>query len=151
ICYEGLPVVLIGDGAGVVYSTLGASHQCTEDIAALRALPNISILSPADDHEMSACLDKALHAEGPCYIRIGKADLGTVHDQSVQLQGGRLLSVRTGDGPLAWIATGSMLQAALTVAREWPGSAIWSAPVIKPLDIDHVVAICRGHQAVIVL
>jgi transketolase len=151
ICYEGLPVVLIGDGAGVVYSTLGSSHQCAEDIAALRALPNMSILSPADDHEMSACLDKALDTKGPCYVRIGKADRGTVHEEPVQLEGGRLLSLRTGDGPLAWIATGSMVQAALTVALEWPDSAIWSAPVIKPLDIDQVVAICRKHQAVIVL
>jgi transketolase len=151
ICYEALPVILIGDGAGVVYSTLGSSHQCAEDIAALRAVPNLSILSPADDCEMSACLDMALHGQGPCYIRIGKADRGTVHEQNVHLRGGRLLSVRTGDGPLAWIATGSMVQAALRVAQEWPGSAIWSAPVIKPLDIDQVIAISQKHQAVIVL
>src|SRR3954467_10502277 len=41
VCYEGLPVVLVGDGAGVVYSTLGTSHQSTEDVAALRALPHL--------------------------------------------------------------------------------------------------------------
>src|SRR5256886_12520735 len=50
VCYENLPVVFVGDGAGVVYSTLGASHQSTEDIAALRALPNMRLLSPADAH-----------------------------------------------------------------------------------------------------
>ena len=49
ICYESLPVGLIGDGAGVVYGTLGASHQCAEDVAALRALPRIAIHSPADE------------------------------------------------------------------------------------------------------
>src|SRR5436309_10704956 len=54
VCYEDLPVLFIGDGAGVVYSTLGASHQSTEDVAALRAMPNLSILSPADDLEMTA-------------------------------------------------------------------------------------------------
>src|SRR5207245_6897776 len=48
VCYENLPITFIGDGAGVVYSTLGSSHQSTEDIAALRALPHMSILSPAD-------------------------------------------------------------------------------------------------------
>ena len=52
VCYESLPVVFIGDGAGVVYSSLGTSHQSTEDVAALRGLPNLSILSPADDLEM---------------------------------------------------------------------------------------------------
>ncbi|MFN5980251.1 MAG: transketolase, partial [Pseudanabaena sp.] len=56
ICYEQLPVILIGDGAGVVYSNLGSSHQSTEDIAALRAIPNITILSPADHYEMTACM-----------------------------------------------------------------------------------------------
>src|SRR5262249_6934232 len=56
ICYENLPVLLIGDGAGVVYGTLGASHQSTEDIACLRALPHLSILSPADAFEMAGCM-----------------------------------------------------------------------------------------------
>ena len=79
VCYEALPVIFIGDGAGVVYSTLGTSHQCTEDIAALRALPNLSILSPADDLEMTACMRLALSADGPVYLRMGKADLGRVH------------------------------------------------------------------------
>src|SRR5947209_20233243 len=60
ICYEELPVVLIGDGAGVVYSTLGTSHQSTEDVAALRAVPHIGILSPADAREMTACRRLAL-------------------------------------------------------------------------------------------
>src|SRR5690348_18249893 len=62
VCYEGLPVVFVGDGAGVVYSHLGTSHQSTEDVAALRALPNLAILSPADEFEMTACMDLALGA-----------------------------------------------------------------------------------------
>src|SRR5262245_10186620 len=57
VCYEQLPVVFVGDGAGLVYSTLGTSHQCTEDIAALRALPHMTLLSPADAFEMAACMD----------------------------------------------------------------------------------------------
>src|SRR5437763_9767215 len=82
VCYEALPVIFIGDGAGVVYSTLGSSHQSTEDVAALRALPAMAILSPADDLEMTACMRLALAAERPVYLRVGKADLGRVHDQA---------------------------------------------------------------------
>src|SRR5262249_49067556 len=59
VCYERLPVVFVGDGAGVVYSTLGTSHQCTEDIAALRSLPEMTLLSPADAAEMTACMKLA--------------------------------------------------------------------------------------------
>src|SRR5438128_12429424 len=54
VCYERLPVLIVGDGAGVVYSSLGSSHQSTEDVAALRSLPHVRILSPADAAEMSA-------------------------------------------------------------------------------------------------
>src|SRR5438876_867370 len=53
VCYESLPVLFIGDGAGVVYSTLGTSHQSTEDVAALRAVPHLGVLSPADAREMA--------------------------------------------------------------------------------------------------
>ncbi len=151
VCYENLPVVFVGDGAGVVYSTLGTSHQSTEDVAALRALPNLSILSPADDLEMTACLRLALAAPGPVYLRIGKADLGRVHVEPPSLSWGMPCPVRLGDGPLAWIATGAMVHTALAAAQEWPGSAVWSAPSLKPLDEDAVVAICARHAAVVVL
>src|SRR5437899_4268382 len=94
ICYEELPVVLIGDGAGVVYSTLGTSHQSTEDVSALRAIPHMSILSPADDREMAGAMALALAAEGPVYVRMGKADLGRVHPGEVELTWGRMIRVR---------------------------------------------------------
>jgi transketolase len=150
-CYESLPVVFIGDGAGVVYSTLGASHQSTEDIAALRALPNLAILSPADDVEMAGCMRMALAAAGPVYLRMGKADLGRVHTDAPALCWGKLCPVRPGEGRLAWIATGSMVATALAAAEHWPGSAVWSAPSLKPLDEDDVATCCEAHEAVIVL
>jgi transketolase len=151
VCYEQLPVVLLGDGAGVVYSHLGSSHQSTEDVAALRALPHLSILSPADAPEMTACMEMALRAEGPVYLRMGKADLGRVHAEPPALARGRLCPVLAGPGPLAWIATGSMVVTAKALAARWPGSAVWSAPCLKPLHPEPVAAICRRYRAVIVL
>jgi transketolase len=151
VCYEGLPVLFLGDGAGVVYSTLGTSHQCTEDLASLRALPGLSILSPADAAEMTACMALALAAAGPVYLRMGKADLGAVHAEPPALEWGSLCRLREGSGRLAWIATGSMVTTALAVSRQWPGSAVWSAPSIKPLDAGQVAAVCRGHEVVVVL
>jgi transketolase len=151
VCYEALPVVFIGDGAGVVYSTLGASHQSTEDVAALRAVPGISILSPCDAAEMTAAMGLAFAAGGPVYVRMGKADREAVHTTIPDLQWGRMLCVRDGGGPLAWLATGSMVPTALAAARDWPGSAVWSAPCLKPLDAGHVAAVCGRHEAVVVL
>ena len=151
VCYEQLPVLFIGDGAGVVYGQLGSSHQSTEDLAALRGVPHIAILSPADAHEMTSAMRLATASNGPVYLRIGKADLGAAHAAPPQLEWGRLCALKRGTGPLAWIATGSMVTTAMKVAADWPDSSVWSAPCLKPLDEDEVAAICRGHQAVIVI
>jgi transketolase len=151
VCYEELPVLFIGDGAGVVYSSLGTSHQSTEDIAALRALPHLAILSPADAPEMTACMELALNAKGPVYLRMGKADLGRLHAETPPLPWGQLCLLQPGRGRIGWIATGSMVHTALKVAGNWRGSAVWSAPCLKPFDEEQVVSICRQHQAVVVV
>jgi transketolase len=151
VAYESLPVVFVGDGAGVVYSHLGSSHQSTEDIAALRAIPNLAILSPCDEHEMPACLNLSLQHQGPVYLRMGKADLGPIHVTEPELTWGHWLQIREGTGDLAWIATGSMVRTALEVSRRWVRSAVWSAPFIKPIKSEQVIHICRRHRAIIVL
>jgi transketolase len=152
VCYENLPMVFVGDGAGVVYGPLGASHQSGEDVAALRALPNLSILSPADGWEMQSCFRRALEFRGPVYLRMGKADLGSVHTEAPRLDGCRPLLVRPGRG-LALLATGSMVPTALAVADdpEWHDCSVWSVPCIKPVDEQAVAEICRTHRGVVTL
>ena len=139
IAHDDLPVVLLGDGAGFVYSHLGTSHQSTEDIACTRAIPQLQVLSPADRFEMSAAMDYAYATNGPVYLRMGKADLGDVHAGPINsLQPGRLLKVCDGrsDRP-GLIATGSMVRAALDIAMELD-LMLWSAPFLKPLDLTDV-------------
>ena len=151
VCYEQLPVIFAGDGAGVVYSSLGSSHQSTEDIAALRAVPHLQILSPADAYELTACMNLAYASAGPVYVRMGKADLGSVHAQPLALKAGELINIRVGQGEVAFLATGSMVMTALTVAGQFPGSAVWSVPSIKPLSDTTVIAIARTHRVLVVL
>jgi len=151
VCCEELPVLFIGDGAGVVYSTLGVSHQSTEDIAALRALPQVRILSPGDAHEMKAAMELAFATPAPVYLRMGKSDLGPVHSAPPKLEWGKLLSVCAGTGPVVFIATGSMLNLAVKLAGDWPGSAVWSAPSLKPLQAESVAEACRAHRLVVTL
>lgn len=134
ICYENLPVILIGDGAGLVYSHLGTSHQATEDIACTRAIPSLTVLSPADRFEMTATMDLALKLASPVYLRVGKGDLGDVHAGSVNLQAGELLQVRKGTRRIALLATGSMVKTALELADQGLDVEVWSVPSIKPLS-----------------
>jgi transketolase len=134
VCYENLPVILIGDGAGLVYSHLGTSHQSTEDIACTRAIPSLTVLSPADRYEMTATMELALKLASPVYLRVGKSDCGDVHASPVQLQAGELLQVRKGTQRIALLATGSMVRTALELADQGLDAEVWSIPSIKPLD-----------------
>lgn len=152
IAHDELPVVLLGDGAGFVYSHLGTSHQSTEDIACTRAIPHLQVLSPADRFEMTAAMDFAYATTGPVYLRMGKADLGDVHAGPINsLQPGRLLKVRDGrsDRP-GLIATGSMVRASVDIARSYD-LMVWSAPFLKPLDLDDVCAAARATHGLVTL
>jgi transketolase len=108
LCYEGLPALLVGDGAGVVYSHLGASHQSCEDIAILRAIPNIDIASPADKYELEYCFEALLSSTQTSYLRFGKADRGDVHTAIPQAPIGNLINLSKSTRGIAMVATGSM-------------------------------------------
>ncbi len=152
VAHDKLPVVFIGDGAGFVYSHLGTSHQSTEDIACTRSIPDLSVYSPADRFEVTACMEHAYHSKAPVYLRMGKSDRGDVHAGDLQLEVGKLLKVKTGhDNGLAFIATGSLLRCALDIAHSsFTNAAVWSAPFIKPIDANQIASICKESSAVVV-
>jgi transketolase len=152
IAHDNLPVVLLGDGAGFVYSYLGTSHQSTEDIACTRAIPGLEVLSPADRHEMAACMDYAYVSQRPVYLRMGKSDLGDVHGEPIaKLNIGQLLKIRHAppEGP-GIIATGSMVQTALKIANEF-NLNLWSAPSLKPLSGVDISAAARDSKGLITM
>lgn len=152
IAHDDLPVVLLGDGAGFVYSHLGTSHQSTEDIACTRAIPGIEVLSPADRFEMTAAMDYAYTVNGPVYLRMGKSDRGDVHSAPLEsLTSGRLLKLHTGraDRP-GLIATGSMVRTAIDLAQELD-LFVWSAPILKPLLVEDVCAAAASTNGLVTL
>ena len=79
VCLHDLPVRLIGNGGGVVYAPLGPTHLATEDIAIMRALPNMTVVCPADAEEMVRFMDRTLDWPHPIYIRLAKG--GDPHDR----------------------------------------------------------------------
>lgn len=84
LCHSAAPVILLGDGVGLVYSTLGVSHQHGEGIAFLRTLSAMAIFSSCDSFGLEACWREARRANHPNYIRIGKADRPAVHGKSIE-------------------------------------------------------------------
>lgn len=136
LCHANLPVMLLGDGAGLVYSTLGVSHQCGEDVACLRPLPAIAIYSPCDEFELRACWTEARDANYPCYIRIGKADRPVVHESGLRNTDPVWTHRRQHDTfERLVIATGSMTSIATATARAHDLPCL-SVPRIKPLPTE---------------
>jgi transketolase len=150
VCYESLPVIFLGDGAGLVYATLGPSHQCSEDISSLRSVPNITILSPADNSEMSACLEYAYLLKSPVYIRIGKADKIQIHSNAKISLKPELIPINTFPNSTCIVATGSMLDVGSEFSNKY-NLSLFSAPFIHPLNIDRVFDQIKSFDAVVTL
>ncbi len=148
VCFSHLPVIFLGDGAGLVYSTLGASHQCAEDLACLRPLPGIRIYSPCDAPELAACYQEARASGAPCYIRIGKSDRPPVHERPLADTAPHFVR-RPSDAEHCLIAHGSMVEPCARIAAEL-GLACLSVPRLKPFDASLFASLRSFRQAVVV-
>lgn len=153
IAHDNLPVIFIGDGAGLVYSHLGTSHQSCEDIACTRAIPNLSIYSPADMYEIAACMNFAHKKATPSYIRIGKSDKGKIHNEYFNLSRGDLMSLgELSQSKVSIIATGSMVTIAKDlVSRKFIDANLWSSPVIKPINKKQVIEIALQSELIVTM
>jgi transketolase len=86
ICYQNLPVILVGTGSGITYAPAGMTHYAVEDIALAKTMPNLDIFSPADPIEAKKCFEYAYNSESPSYIRIPKAGEEQIHrDENIDI------------------------------------------------------------------
>lgn len=152
ICYSDVPGVLVGISAGVSYGALGSTHHSLHDVAALRAIYNLTILVPADNSETRAAVHYAASAPRPVYLRFGKAALYDLHAPSARFEVGRALTLREGRD-VAFLATGeAVVHAVLAAAQletQGVSARVLSVPTIKPLDAAAVIAAGRECRAVI--
>lgn len=79
ICYQNLPVILIGIGSGLTYAPQGVTHYSVEDIQIALSLPNLQVMSPSDPFEAEACIEYAIKSSYPSYIRIAKSGEPKIH------------------------------------------------------------------------
>ena len=144
IAYPRLNVKVVGSHGGLSVGEDGATHQCIEDFAIMRAIPNMMVLSPCDGPEMRLAVKALLDYDGPAYLRLGRLAVESVTDSipgySFRLGKGAVLR----DGADATvIATGMMvqmaLQAARTLAEEGVSVRVVDMHTIKPLDYELVL------------
>jgi transketolase len=139
VCYHGLPVTAVAVGAGLAYGNMGYSHHGVQDIAALRGLPRLTLLSPADPGETTEAVQWLAEHSGPAYLRLGKAGERTLHSVRGLARGP--IEARAGDPSedVAIAATGSLLAVALEAAErieaeEGRRVPVFSCPWLKPVD-----------------
>lgn len=160
-CYEqvlidvglhNLPVRLIGSGGGVVYAPLGPTHLANEDIAIMRAIPNMAIVVPCDKDEITRLMPQTLVWPGPIYIRLAKGGDKIVSRADRPFQIGKAILLREGKDVL-FVTTGITTQVALEAAdRLAPlglSASVLHMHTVKPMDVDALLA-CAGRARVVI-
>ena len=142
VCYHNLNVKIVAVGGGLAYGAQGMTHHATEDLAIMRALPNMTVVAPGDPVETRLATRAIVDWPGPCYLRLGKAGEPVVYVTEPRFKIGTIIRMAEGDKALI-ISTGGMLSTALKAAQmasKYSHSvAVWSCPCLKPLDREAVV------------
>lgn len=154
VCYHRANVKIVSIGGGYSYGALGMTHHATEDLAILRALPEMTVVAPGDPGEVREATRAIVAHEGPCYLRLGRAGEPTIHSSLPDFQLGKAIRVRDGDA-LTLVSTGALLQTAVKVADLLAAKGVQvrvlSMHTIKPLDQEAVLAAARETRAVVTL
>jgi len=155
LCYQNLPVTVVGMGAGVVYSTLGGTHHSQEDIAVAGAIPNMQIVAPCDPLEcMEATRWCARQKTGPVYLRIGKAGEPVMTKDAEPWRFGKIRYLRRGtDVCILTYGVITAMAAKVADALQSQGKSVSLASVhtLKPLDRDGIAEALRTYAQVIVI
>lgn len=148
IAYHKANVKIVSVGAGYAYGSLGATHQPTEEIGALRAIPNMIVATPGDPVEARAIAKFSAKYDGPMYIRLGKAGEKVAHtEESLTVKVGDILPVDLKDGnKKAVLACGNIMAAAKAqIAEKNLPYDLYSVPFVKPINQSQLKAIVESY------
>ena len=154
VAYPRLNVKVVGSHGGLSVGEDGATHQCIEDFALMRAIPGMLVLCPCDGNEMRLATRALLAYDGPAYMRLGRLAVDTVTDAipGYHFELGKGVTLRPGRD-VTIVATGMMVQMALQAARTLAGEGIDARVLdmhtIKPLDEALLLAAARETGAVV--
>jgi transketolase len=152
ICIPNLPVRICGSSAGLSDFGDGKTHQGVEDASLMRALPNMTVLCPADSTEVEQMMDCMLDWPGPVYLRINRNDLPFVFPVGEPYHIGKVTKLRDGNN-VAIFASGIMVSRALEAAKilesEGISVRVMDISTIKPLDREAVIRYAAGVDAIV--
>ncbi len=152
ICYSNMNVKLVTTHGGITVGEDGASHQALEDIAIMRALPNMTVIVPADATETSSVIRKLADLKGPVYVRLGRAKVPHIMPDDYEFEIGKCYVFHTGrDANI--IAAGIMVDAAISAAETLRNQGIDTGVInmstIKPLDEETLLIAAKNSKAIV--
>lgn len=153
--YMHLNIKAVALGSGVSMSTMGNSHYCNEDLAMMRSIPGMTILSPSDCGQLAWAIYAAAELAGPVYIRLtGEPNMPIVYAESVDFKIGRASVLGEGED-VTLIATGSMVAKALEVSellnKKGVKTGIVDMHTIKPLDTECIDKVCKSSELIVTM
>lgn len=151
IAIGGLNVKICGSSSGLSDFGDGATHQCIEDMAIFRAMPNMTVICPADANETVEAVKAMVEMNGPCYIRLNRNDYENVTPEGRPFEIGKPYVLKEGS-EIALFATGYMTGVALQAAKELEGEIsvrVINVPTIKPLCAETVIELTKDVKAVV--
>ena len=155
ICYANLNVKIVGSHSGLTSASDGGTHQAIEDIALMRSLPNMTILSPCDYNQAKAMVEAMYRIEGPVYMRTARINTPVITPEDQPYEPGKVQILKEGSD-VAIVATGIMnayaLEAAEGLEKEGIHACVVNVHTVKPLDTDGIkdaVHKCGGRLLVV--
>ena len=152
VAYPKLNVIIGATHAGISVGEDGATHQCCEDIALMRAIPGMTVINPADDTEAKLAVKAALELDGPVYMRFGRLAVPVIFDEDYKFEIGKGVTLKEGSD-VTIVATGLMVNEALeayeTLKSEGINARIINIHTIKPLDKEIIIKAARDTGAIV--
>jgi transketolase len=144
VCYHNLNVKIVAVGGGLAYASLGYSHHGLEDLAMTRVLPNLIVISPADPVEAQLATRAIAKINGPCYLRLGKANETIIHKEIPEFVIGKCIKIREGDD-IVIIGTGSIMTEVIKAADKLNEKGfsigVVSMHTISHMDIEYLESV----------
>jgi len=154
LAYNNTKVRLVGIGAGMTYGSLGATHHAYEDIAIMRAIPNMKIICPGDPIETKELVTQTYDLDGPLYIRLARNGEPNIHQTSSNITFGKAVELTQGND-LILITTSNMLETGKRWVDEWKKEGLTiqlvSMHTIKPLDREYIQKMINKNVPIITL
>lgn len=150
--YHDANVKVVCVGGGFVYGSLGMSHHATEDIAMMRALPNVTVMAPGDLTEAAEATKAIYEQKGTCYLRLGRGGEQKIHEKIDNFQIGKAIKINDGE-KIAVFSTGAIFDEAKgaveMLKEDGLNPALYTFPTVKPIDKDVITECAKKYDMIV--